>query len=164
MSRSMISLIERGETSPTAVVLDKIAESLGVTLASLFDGPAPTSARPSNSPVSRREDQVEWCDPASGYSRRNVSPAGVGQLLRIIEVHFPAGARVAFETVPGNRLQEQVWLLEGAMEITLGGETHRLRKGDCLAMELDHPAMFRNPTRKRARYAVVLSGERELRR
>jgi transcriptional regulator with XRE-family HTH domain len=163
VSRSMISLIERGETSPTAVVLDKLALALDVTLASLFDSPAST-VRLSNSPVSRRKDQVEWRDPQSGYKRRNVSPSGVSQFLRITEVHFPAGASVAFETVPGNRLHEQVWVLEGAMEITLGRDTYRLHAGDCLAVELDNPAMFRNPTRKQARYAVVISGERESRR
>ncbi len=40
VSRSMISVIERGESSPTAVVLEKLAAGLGVPLASLFDGPA----------------------------------------------------------------------------------------------------------------------------
>lgn len=37
VSRSMLSLVERGESSPTAVVLEKIATGLGVTLAALFD-------------------------------------------------------------------------------------------------------------------------------
>ena len=35
VSRSMISLIERGESSPTAVVLEKLAAGLGVMLAAL---------------------------------------------------------------------------------------------------------------------------------
>ena len=39
VSRSMISLIERGESSPTAVVLEKLATGLGVPLASFFDAP-----------------------------------------------------------------------------------------------------------------------------
>jgi transcriptional regulator with XRE-family HTH domain len=33
VSRSMISLVQRGESSPTAVVLEKIASGLGVPLA-----------------------------------------------------------------------------------------------------------------------------------
>ena len=45
VSRSMISLIERGESSPTAVVLDKLAVALGVTLATLFDASAEAAAR-----------------------------------------------------------------------------------------------------------------------
>jgi hypothetical protein len=30
------------------------------------------------------------------------------------------------------------------------------RMGDCLALQLDQPVAFHNPTRKPARYAVVL--------
>jgi len=156
VSRSMISVVERGESSPTAVVLEKLAAGLGVTLASLFDLPAATS----NSPVARHKDQPQWLDPASGYSRRNVSPPGVTQPMRIIEVHFPAGKRVAFETGGRERLiYQQIWMLEGEMNITLGQECHRLHQGDCLAMQLKGPIMFHNPTRKSARYAVVMTSE-----
>lgn len=156
VSRSMISLIERGQISATAVVLEKLARGLGVVLASLFDSPAATPAP--DGPVARRRDQPQWQDPASGYLRRNVSPAGVAQPMRIIEVRFPAGRRVAFEN--GEReipVYQQIWVLEGAINITLEGECHRLRKGDCLAMQLDRPTMFHNPTRKPTRYVVVIS-------
>jgi transcriptional regulator with XRE-family HTH domain len=152
VSRSMISLIERGQSSATAVVLEKLATALGVPLASLFDAPvAPAD------PLSRRKDQVEWRDPASGYVRRNVSPASFGSPIHIVEVAFPAGARVAYETGarPGITHQ-QIWLLQGEIEVTLGATRHTLGPGDCLAMVLDRPITFRNRTRKPARYAVVL--------
>ena len=164
VSRSMISLIERGESSPTAVVLEKLSAALGVTLASLFDSPA-TATSPSRQSatsakadaVARRRDQFQWQDPASGYRRRNVSPPNIPQPMQIVEVEFPAGGRVAFETGARDvRVHQQVWVLEGAIDITLGSERHRLRQGDCLAMELDRPTMFHNPARKPARYAVVM--------
>jgi transcriptional regulator with XRE-family HTH domain len=159
VSRSMISLIERAECSPTAAVLEKLARGLGVTLASLFDLPAALTPTPSG-PVSRRKDQPQWQDPASGYLRRNVSPSGVRQPMQIVEVHFPPGRRVAFEAgVREMRVYQQIWVLEGTIDITLGNERHRLRKGDCLAMQLDLPTMFHNPARKAARYAVVLASE-----
>jgi len=159
VSRSMISLIERGESSPTAVVLEKLAAGLSVTLASLFDPPATTAPAP-REPVARRAEQPQWQDPSSGYVQRNVSPPGIPQPMQIVEVHFPPGRRVAFETGGRTvRIYQQVWMLEGAMDITLGTERHRLREGDCLAMQLDGPAMFHNPTRKPARYAVVLASE-----
>ncbi len=164
VSRSMISLIERGETSPTAVVLEKLAAGLGVTLAALFDAPAAAAQAPSG-PVARRDDQPEWQDPASGYRRRNVSPPGVPQPMQIVEVRFPPGGRVAFETGARDvRVHQQVWVLEGSIDITLGGERHRLREGDCLAMQLDRPTLFHNPTRKPARYAVVIASETPSRR
>src|SRR5919108_4554432 len=70
VSRSMISLVERGESSPTAVVLEKIAAGLGVSLATLFED----ASLPAN-PISRRADRTPWRDPQSGYVRRNISPA-----------------------------------------------------------------------------------------
>jgi len=153
VSRSMLSLIERGETSPTAVVLDKLAAGLGVPLASLFDEPHPRA-----DPLARAADQPSWKDPHSGYVRRNVSPSGVGSQIQIVDVHFPPGARVAYETGPREAVvHQQVWLLEGAIVITVGDDEHRLAQGDCLAMVLDRPVSFHNPGRKTARYAVVLS-------
>src|SRR5689334_12247908 len=68
VSRSMLSLVERGESSATAVVLEKIATGLGVALAALFDDPA-TPAKP----VSHRSERTSWRDPQSGYLRCNIS-------------------------------------------------------------------------------------------
>jgi transcriptional regulator with XRE-family HTH domain len=159
VSRSMISVIERGESSPTAVVLEKLSVGLGVPLATLFDAPADDDALPAG-PVARRVDQPEWRDPASGYLRRNVSPSGVGQPFQIVEVEFPPRARVAFETGARDvRVDQQVWVLDGCIDVTWGDERFRLREGDCLAIQLDRPIMFHNATRKPARYAVVLASE-----
>jgi transcriptional regulator with XRE-family HTH domain len=156
VSRSMISLIERGESSPTAVLLEKLATGLNVSLASLFDAP-----QASKEPVARLADQPPWRDPHSGYVRRNVSPGGFTSPIQIVEVSFPPKARVAYET--GARepeIHQQVWVLEGAIEVTVGDDQHRLAAGDCLAMRLDRPVSYHNPTRKTARYAVVIASMR----
>ena len=155
VSRSMISLIERGESSPTAVLLERLATGLNVPLATLFDAPGAGAE-----PVSRRADQVRWRDPASGYVRRNVSPGGFPTPIQIVEVEFPRGARVAFDTGARDlRVQQQVWVLEGAIEVSVGAQRHELREGDCLAFVLDRPVTFHNRTRKAARYAVVIVSE-----
>jgi transcriptional regulator with XRE-family HTH domain len=154
VSRSMISLIERGESSPTAVVLERLACGLGVPLAALFDAAPATAA----DPVARLAAQPLWRDPASGYLRRNVSPAGTP--VRIVEVEFPAGAEVAYETgARSPRVHQQIWVLEGRMQIRLGDTAHELATGDCLAHALDRPIVYSNPTRRPARYAVVLVHE-----
>jgi transcriptional regulator with XRE-family HTH domain len=156
VSRSMISLIERGESSPTAVVLEKISAGLGVSLATLFE-----DSRATADPVSRRADRAPWRDPQTGYVRCNVSPAGFPSPIQIVEVVLPAGARVAYES--GARdvaIHQQVWVQEGTVDVTVGSITHRLAEGDCLAMQLDEPTAFHNCMRKRARYIVVLGTER----
>jgi len=153
VSRSMISLIERGESSPTAVLLERLATGLNVPLASLFDAP-----EAAGEPVARRATQPPWRDPHSGYVRRNVSPSGVASPIQIVEVSFPPGARVAYETaVREPQIHQQVWVLEGTIEVALGDERHRLGAGDCLALLLDRPMSYHNPTRKVARYAVVIA-------
>jgi len=156
VSRSMLSLIERGESSPTAVVLEKVASGLGVPLASLFDDSSAAA-----SPVARPADRTPWRDPQSGYVRRNLSPANYPSPLHLVEVMLPAGAKVAYET--GAResiIHQQIWLLEGSIEVTLGKVTHRLDADDCLAMRVNAPTTFRNRTRKPARYIVAVAAER----
>jgi transcriptional regulator with XRE-family HTH domain len=160
VSRSMISLIERGESSPTAVLLERLAAGLNVPLASLFDAPGKTSE-----PVARRAQQARWRDPASGYLRRNVSPNGFPSPIQIVEVEFPRGARVAFDTGARDaRVHQQVWVLEGAIDVTVGDDRHELQKGDCVAFVLDRPVTFHNRTNKVARYAVIIVSEPRLSR
>ena len=155
VSRSNISLIERGQSSPTATVLDKLATALNVPLAALFEQDATPSVEPS--PVSRAADQAVWTDPTSGYVRRHLSPTA-RSAIQLVEVDFPAGQRVSYETGARDaEIHQQIWMLEGVMEITFGDSNWRLKAGDCLAMRLDSPTAFRNPTRKRARYLVALT-------
>lgn len=154
VSRSTISLIERGESSATATVLDKLARALGVTLASLFEQGGDGDTAPS--PLSRAADQPVWTDPVTGYVRRNLSPAARSP-IQLVEVLFPAGQRVAFDTSTRDAdIQQQVWMIDGAMEITVGDLHWRLESGDCLAMRLDSPVAFYNPGAEPARYLVAL--------
>jgi transcriptional regulator with XRE-family HTH domain len=156
VSRSMISLIERGESSPTAVVLEKIATGLGVPLATLFD-----DLSTSPNPVSRRDDRAPWRDPQSGYVRRNISPANFPSPIQIVEVVLPAGASVAYETGARDMsIHQQIWVQEGSIEVTLGSVTYHLSEDDCLAMRLNEPTAYRNRTRKPARYIVIVATER----
>lgn len=156
VSRSNISLIERGQSSPTAAVLDKLAIGLGVALASFFDDATAQAAEPP-SPLIRRADQPLWEDPASGYVRRRLSPPAPSP-LQLVEVVFPSGQRVALDSaVHDAAIHQQVWLIAGAMDLTVGETTWHLQAGDCLAMRLNQPIVFHNPTRKDARYLVALA-------
>jgi len=160
VSRSMISLIERGESSPTAVLLERLASGLNVPLASLFEAPGPNPE-----PVARRADQPRWRDPASGYVRRNVSPGGFASPIQIVEVEFPPGARVAFDTGARDvRVHQQVWVLKGSIDVRVGDDRQELQTGDCFAFVLDRPVTFQNRTSKPARYAVVIVNQPEIAR
>lgn len=157
VSRSMISLIERQGTSPTASVLNKLADAFGISLPALFAGDA---LRAEPQPVSRRAEQPVWTDPDSGYRRRHLTPAGLDSPIELVEVVFPAGATVAFEN-PTRRIgiEQQVWLIEGAMDITLDEGTWHLGAGDCMAMTLGARITFHNPSSRSARYVLAVDSK-----
>ncbi|MCK0913367.1 XRE family transcriptional regulator [Acinetobacter pittii] len=154
VSRSAISLIERGEASPTAVVLEKLANGLGVPLTQLFDSPQNTQ---SPQPMVRRTQQAEWKDPETGYIRRQVSPPNWKSPFQIVEIEFPAQSRVTYETSTNSKVVlQQIWVIEGQIDIQLGENFYALQEGDCLAMQLDQPIIYSNPSSKAARYILVV--------
>ncbi|MCJ8507782.1 helix-turn-helix domain-containing protein [Rhizobium lemnae] len=152
VSRAMISRIERGEVSPTASLLARLCESLGLSLSHFFapDGPA-------SDPFVRHDDQRLWRDPVTGYLRRSVSPPGTASAVDIVEVEFPAGARVSFPPREESReMTQHVWLFEGRLNMVLPDQTYEMQPGDCLYMHIGDAFEFHNPSDKPARYAVIL--------
>lgn len=153
VSRAMLSRVERGESSPTAQLLVKICGGLGTSLSALFAA----AEAPASGPLSRRADQPTWRDPESGYVRRNVSPPGSGSAVELVEVEFPAGGSISFENRRVAGADQHVWVLDGVLELEVGGEAFRLEAGDCLVMRFGVPVAFRNPSARPVRYAVVVS-------
>jgi transcriptional regulator with XRE-family HTH domain len=159
VSRSMISLIERGASSPTATILDKLAASLGVTLASLFA----EEKRPDAAALSRRSSQLTWRDPGSGYIRRNLSPSAFASPIELVEVTMPPRTRISYDSPPRrSETHQQIWVLAGTIEIMINRTKHVLLKGDCLAMILDSPITFRNTGSKVSRHLVGLVAMRKV--
>jgi transcriptional regulator with XRE-family HTH domain len=155
VSRAMISRIERGESSPTATLLVRLGSGLGLTLSALLEEEC------SSGPLARQADQPVWRDPGSGYHRRNVSPRGTGSAFEIVEVELPPGAQVVLDSsIAAPALDQQVWVLSGALSLTLGDTTHDLAAGDCLQMHLRSTIVYRNAGSEPARYAVILAPNR----
>lgn len=153
VSRAAISRIERGEASPTAQLLGRLCSGLGIDLGWLFQA---ESEAPQ--PLARRAGQPVWTDPQSGYTRRNLTPAGATSPVRMIEVTLPPGARVVFEVPTLERIvDQQIYLLEGELVRTLGEESWRLAAGDCLHLRLTTGSTFHNPGDVPARYVLALA-------
>lgn len=155
VSRAMISMIERATTNPTAVVLEKLAVALDITLVSLFN--IQTNDLKTQ-PYTRYSEQPVWTDPESGYTRRIISPLGVESPIQLIEVDFPAFAKVTFETPIRHSVQkQQIWIISGCMTILVAGCTFHLSTGDCLAMDLEGPIIFSNPHPTSTRYILAIA-------
>jgi transcriptional regulator with XRE-family HTH domain len=151
ISRSTLSRLERAEVSPTAALLGRLCTAYGRTLSRLL---TEVEAEPPR--LLRAEAQLVWTDPATGFIRRSVSPPAAGLRAEVIEGTLPPGADIAYDapSVPG--LEQHIWVLEGAVEFSIGGETHELRSGDCLRFRLYGPTRFHCPGPEPVRYAIVM--------
>jgi transcriptional regulator with XRE-family HTH domain len=132
VSKAMLSAIERGETSPTAALLVRVAAAFGLTLSALI-----ARAEMQGGRLLRAEDQPEWRDPETGYVRRHVSPASDSP-LELIRVEMPAGQTVHLPAASYTFIRQMIWLIEGRLDFTEGTVLHDMRPGDCL--ELGPPA------------------------
>ncbi|NUS82092.1 MAG: helix-turn-helix transcriptional regulator [Streptomyces sp.] len=156
VSRAMINRIERGESSPTAVVLGKLSAAFQLSVASLLalaEGtPDDTDGVPE---VRRQADAAEWRDPATGYRRRQIT--GPHFPAEIAEIRLPPGARVPYPAAAFAFIRQIVWVLDGHLTFHDGDTVHELDTGDTI--ELGEPAerVFANTTDTECRYAVILT-------
>lgn len=151
VSRAMISRVERGESSPTAGLLGKLCNGLGLTLSGLM-----AEAEPAPHAVRRAAEQPRWQDPETGYVRRMVSPPATGSAVEVVAVELPRGARVAYDPSARLAYDQHVLLMEGRLRLAIGGEPVELHPGDCAHMTLDAGLAFENPGRITARYLVIV--------
>lgn len=152
VSRAMISKIERRASTPTAVLLARLADALGLPMSALMHDERASS----RGVVTRLGEQAQWTDPASGYTRRVVSPALQPGDAEIVAVELPAHARAGFAAAGTVRIDGQIVLLEGTLQWRIGEQTSTLRPGDCVRFAVHLAHELRNPGAAPARYLVVL--------
>ncbi|MCX5384589.1 XRE family transcriptional regulator [Streptomyces sp. NBC_00083] len=156
VSQAMISRIERGESSPTAVVLGKLSAAFQLSIASLLTQDEEASdGRAGIADVQRQADAATWHDPATGYRRRQIT--GPRFPTEIAEIRLPPGARVPYPAAAFAFVRQVVWVLNGHLTFHDGDTVHELDAGDVI--ELGEPAerVFANTTDGECRYAVVLA-------
>ncbi|SEH01370.1 Transcriptional regulator, contains XRE-family HTH domain [Nonomuraea solani] len=151
ISRSTLSRLERGEISPTAALLGKLCAVHGRPMSRLL---AEVESEPPQ--VVTAAAQAVWRDDTSGFVRRSVSPPHPGLRGEVVEGTLLAGADIAYDTPPVPGLEQHIWVLEGAVEITANGHAHALEAGDCLRFRLWGSSRFRNPGPDPVRYAILI--------
>jgi len=149
--RTTLSRLERGETSPTAALLGRLCTAYDRTMSRLL---AEVEAEPAK--LLRAGEQPVWTDPETGYVRRSVSPPAAGFDAELVEARLPAGADIAYAAPGVQGLEQHIWVLDGVLELTVEGVTHRLARGDCLRFRLFGPTRFRAMGKGGAHYALVV--------
>ena len=133
VSRSMVSQIERGESSPTVATLWNLTRALQVDFAGLLDTPATpgidviTAAQAPQIAGHGRGCRITILSP----------PEQVGQ-LEVYDIRLDAGG--ALDSDPhGPGTREQVTVLAGAVEISAGADSRRLGENDTAHYRADQP-------------------------
>jgi transcriptional regulator with XRE-family HTH domain len=157
VSAPMLSQVERGETSPTLAVAERIAGGLELTLSQLLrldesDGVS----------VVRASDRRRAGGPNHRYE---VLTPPLPGLRAEVALHVLApGAATGEPNVPprhepGSR--ETAVVEDGVLRLVCGGVAHELEKGDSVTFDADLPHHFENPGAGEARfYAIVAAGLR----
>ena len=151
VSRASLSRIENGEVSPTASVLGRLAGVHRTTISRLLadiEGDAPA--------LVRRSEQPEWIDPATGFRRRSISPPALDFDCELLCCELPAGAHIDYPLPPRLGLEHHLYLMDGALELTVEGTLHHLQAGDCLRYKLMGASRFVAAGGEPARYILVL--------
>lgn len=152
VSKAAISKIERGETSPTAALLVRLATAFDLTLAGLLL----RAEAADDSRVSRAAEQALWRDPDSGYLRRQVF-LRADHPVEIVEVEMPPRQRVALPAASYARIRQAIRVLSGELIVDEGGERHVLAAGDCLGFGPPCDVILANPGDIACTYLVVLA-------
>ncbi len=136
VSRSMVSQIERGESSPTVATLWNLTQALQVDFAGLLEGkPAPgiEVTRASAAPVIAR---------SAGVRIRILSPAEAVGEHEVYDLAFEAGAALISDPHSAG-CREHLTVIEGEMTVTSGEEDETLGPGDTARYAADRPHAIR---------------------
>jgi transcriptional regulator with XRE-family HTH domain len=151
VSRASISKIERGEASPTAVILARLAGAFDLTLAGLL-----ARAEGGTERLSRAAQQPLWRDPATGYLRRQIFERA-DHPIELVSVELPARARVGFPASSYRRFRQLLWVMRGTLLIEEGGARHTLEAGDCFGFGAPADVTFANETDGPCQYLVAVA-------
>ena len=128
LSMSMLSLVERGKTSPSIGTLIAICSALDVHMGDIL---APADRAPIE-PVSRADDQAVF-QTKEGVERRILGDDRVNGIEIAINHYLP---QTGSAPVPVHHHGHEFGVvLDGELTVELDGKTHTLKRGDMISYD-----------------------------
>lgn len=150
VAKTSISKIERGEMSPSAGILVRLASAFDLTLAGLL------LRAEDEGQVSRAADQRVWRDPDTGYVRRQIF-SRPNHPLELVQVELPPEQKVAFPAWSYARTRHVVWVQSGELILIEGGQRNVLKAGDSFGFGPPTEVIYSNESKSPCRYVVALA-------
>ena len=153
VSAPMLSQVERGETSPTLVVAEKIAAGLELTLSQLLRLDEGEHVAVSRAGGRRRYER-------GGHRFEELTPPLPGQRADVSLHTLEPGATTGGRDdppmhEPGSR--ETAVILGGRLVLFAEGTRHELEEGDSVTFDADLPHHFENDGEQPTRFLAVIA-------
>jgi transcriptional regulator with XRE-family HTH domain len=147
-TKSFVSAVERGETSPSIGSLFAICDVLGLAMSALFE-----TADAPESNVVRRAGVEGSSFGSEGVVSYRLSPRGERR-AQVIETRIAPGGSPGTE--PWSHAGELVMatVIEGSVEFRFGERRTTLRAGDTITYSPAGPHSWRNPDQERPAVAL----------
>jgi transcriptional regulator with XRE-family HTH domain len=139
LTRGFLSQVELGDASPSVSSLVRLAASLGIEVAELFERPS--------SPLVRRGEVIPTMMGGKGVVDYVLTPQAERR-AQLLETHLE----------PGGFADEQMWtragelaichVKSGTLELRIEHEVFVLASGDTLTFDPTRPHTWRNPSRR----------------
>jgi transcriptional regulator with XRE-family HTH domain len=153
VSAPMLSQVERGETSPSIQIAERIATGLDLRLSQLLrldeDGEM-VVVRPND----RRRGG------ADGHSYELLTPPLPGQRAELSLHTLASGSRTGANGDPPRHepgARETTVIQRGRVDFVCDGRRQELSEGDCVTFDADLPHHFENPGKEEAVLLAVVS-------
>ena len=134
VSRSMLSQIERGESSPTVATLLNLTRALEVDFAGLLNGDVPADDGFREVVRADRTPQID--SRGEGCRIRILSPPNLAGRHEVYDISFTATGALRSEPHTAG-CEEHLTVLEGQVRVTSGDRTIDLRPGDTARYRAD---------------------------
>ena len=147
LSTNAISLIERGDNSPTVSSLHNLATALDVPITAFFE------QHPVGQVIHLKENRRPKSETA-GVSMENLGGGLPNQQLEpFLMTIAPGGSSTSGQITHSG--EEFVYVLSGALICRINEQEYPLEEGDSLLFLASQPHIYRNETRRAAQILIV---------
>ena len=147
LSTNAISLIERGENSPTVSTLHNLATALAVPITAFFE------QQPDGQVMHFKKNRRPVSETA-GVRMENLGSGLPNQQLEPFLMKIEPGVSSTSSQITHSG-EEFVFILSGALICRINEQEYSLEEGDSLLFLASQPHVYRNETRKAAQILII---------
>lgn len=156
VSRSMLSLIEKGKSVPTINVLWRISRAMNVSFSSLL-----TAEENKTAQILKQADTKFLSSSDGKFVSRALFPFDTHNSAEFYELKIAPGYTERAVAHPIGTLENLV-ITEGRLEVEVGRKVYPLEKGDSFFFEADVAHTYHNPGDTTTFFYLVMSYTRAL--